>query len=127
VEWALAFWPRYARGVVKLIIFLGLATALAVCGSTVKFGNRTFFGHIRAIWATDEVQDLKNGVKEKAGPTAGRLKRGVEAGYNAMKDDGSAAGSGAAASGSAAPSGSAAEKPQPKKRAPATGTPAPAH
>ena len=81
---------------IRLLIFLALAIGLTVCGSTVKLGKRTFFGHVRAIWHTEEVQDLKEGVKDKAGPTADRVKRGVEAGYKAMKDDGSA-GSGSAA------------------------------
>lgn len=85
---------------IRLLVFLAFAGALAYCGATVKLGNRTFFGHVRAIWATDEAQDLKHGVKEKAAPAAGRLKRGIEAGYNAMKEDGS--GSSAAGSGSAA-------------------------
>ena len=83
---------------IRLLVFLALAGALAFCGATVKLGNRTFFGHVRAIWKTDEAQDLKNGVKDKAGPAAKRVKKGIEAGYNAMKDDGgtgSAAGSGA--------------------------------
>jgi len=81
---------------IRLIVFLALAIGLAVCGSTFKFGKRTFFGHVRAIWHTEEVQDLKDGVKEQAGPAANRVKRGVEAGYKAMKDEGSA-GSGSAA------------------------------
>ena len=83
---------------IRLLVFLALAGALAFCGATVKLGNRTFFGHIRAIWHTEAAQDLKEGVKDKAGPAATRVKRGIEAGYNAMKDDGgtgSAAGSGA--------------------------------
>jgi hypothetical protein len=82
---------------IRLLIFLALAIGLTVCGSTVKLGKRTFFGHVRAIWATEEVQDLKQGVQEKAGPTADRVKRGVEAGYKAMKDDEGSAGSGSAA------------------------------
>ena len=83
---------------IRLLVFLALAGALAFCGATVKLGNRTFFGHVRAIWKTDEAQDLKDGVKDKAKPAAGRLKRGIEAGYNAMKDEGSgSAGSGSAA------------------------------
>ena len=84
---------------IRLLVFLAFAGALAFCGATVKLGNRTFFGHVRAIWHTDEAQDLKEGVKESAGPAANRVKRGIEAGYNAMKDDGgagSAAGSGSA-------------------------------
>jgi hypothetical protein len=83
---------------IRLIVFLALAIALSVCGATVKLGNKTFFGHVRAIWATDQVQDLKKGVQDKAGPAADRVKRGVEAGYKAMKDEGSgSAGSGSAA------------------------------
>ena len=83
---------------IRLLVLLAFAGALAFCGATVKLGNRTFFGHVRAIWATDEAQDLKQGVKESAAPAAKKLKKGIEAGYNAMKDDagaGSAAGSAA--------------------------------
>jgi hypothetical protein len=82
--------------VIRLLVTLAIVLTLAFCGATVKLGNRTFFGHVRAIWATDEAKDLKNGVKKTAGPAVGRLKRGVEAGYNAMKD-GSGSGSGSAA------------------------------
>jgi hypothetical protein len=76
--------------VIRLLVFLALAGALAFCGATVKLGNRTFFGHVRAIWHTDEAQDLKKGVTDKAAPAAGKIKKGIEAGYNAMKDDGDA-------------------------------------
>lgn len=86
---------------VRLIIFLTLAIGLAYLGATVKLGKRTFFGHIRAIWATEEVQDLKHGVEEKAGPAVDRVKRGVKAGIEAAEKD--EAGSGSAGSGSAAP------------------------
>ncbi len=79
-------------------MFLALAGALAFCGATVKLGNRTFFGHVRAIWHTDEAQELKDGVEDTAGPAAKRLKKGIEAGYNAMTDDArdAAVGSGSA-------------------------------
>ena len=53
---------------IRLLVFLALAGALAFCGATVKLGNRTFFGHVRAIWHTEEAQSLKKGVKEKAAP-----------------------------------------------------------
>jgi hypothetical protein len=79
--------------VIRLLVFLALAGALAFCGATVKLGNRTFFEHVRAIWHTDEVQDLKHGVEEKAAPAVKRVKKGVEA---AMQDD--EAGSGSAGS-----------------------------
>ena len=93
---------RYAPRMIRLLVFLAIAGGLAFCGSTVKLGERTFFGHVRRIWATDEVQDLKEGVKEKAGPAADKVKKGVEAGYKAMTEDEKKAGS-AAGSGSAAP------------------------
>jgi DUF438 domain-containing protein len=85
---------------IRLLVFIVLAVGLTVCGSTVKLGKRTFFGHVRAIWHTEEVQDLKEGVKEQAGPAANRVKRGVEAGYKAMKDED---GSGSAGSATHAP------------------------
>lgn len=87
---------------IRLLVFLALAGALAFCGATVKLGNRTFFEHVRAIRHTDEVQDLKNGVEEKAAPAVKRVKKGVEA---AMKDDETAdAGPGSAGSARRAPS-----------------------
>ena len=83
---------------IKLLFYLALAVGLAYCGATVKLGKRTFFGHVRAIWATEEVQDLKNGVQEKAGPAARDLKNKV---HDLTADDPPPAGSGSA--GSAAP------------------------
>lgn len=84
----------------RLIVFLVLAIGLAYLGATVKLGKRTFFGHVRAIWATEEVQDLKHGVEEKAGPAVDRVKRGVKAGLEAAEKDeaGSATGSGGSGS-----------------------------
>lgn len=69
------------------ITFVVIAT-LAVLGATVKLGKRTFFGHVSAIWKTDEAQDMKEGIKDKAGPAAKKLERGVKAGYReATKPD----------------------------------------
>ena len=80
---------------IKLLFYLALAVGLAYCGATVKLGKRTFFGHVRAIWATEEVQDLKNGVQEKAGPAARDLKTKV---HDLTADDPPPAGSGSAGS-----------------------------
>ena len=85
----------------RALIWLVIIGAFVFFGATVKLGNRTFFGHVRAIWHTEEAQELKDGVKEKAGPAASKLKRGIEAGYNAMKDDGGQGGG--STTGSAAP------------------------
>ncbi len=74
---------------IRLLLILALAVGLAYCGATVKLGKRTFFEHVRAIWSTEQVQDLKHGVEDTAGPTVDRVKRGVRAGIEAAKGDGS--------------------------------------
>lgn len=85
----------------RFLVYVAIAIGLAYCATTVPLGNRTFVGHVRAIWHTDEVQQLKDGVKQKAGPAVDRLERGVKAGYKAATDEGSssqgALGSGAGA------------------------------
>ena len=81
---------------IRLLVFLAIAGVLAFCGATVPLGKRTFFGHIKAIWSSDEMGELKSGVKESAGPAADKVKRGVKAGIEAAKDDGSGSGSGSA-------------------------------
>lgn len=85
----------------RLLFYLALALGLAYCGSTVKLGKRTFFGHVKAIWSTPEAQELKEGVKEKAGPAAKSVKRGIEKGVEAATED--------------EPAGSAASKPAPAR------------
>ena len=85
---------------IRLFIWLVLAVALVWCGATVKLGKRTFFGHVSAIWATPEAQDMKNGIEEKAGPVVNKVERGVRAGYREATNDDGGVGSGSA-SGSA--------------------------
>ena len=80
----------------RWLVFLAIAVALAFCGATVKIGKHTFFGHVKAIWASEPMNDLKTGVKDNAGPTVDKVKRGVKAGYEAATKDGSG-GSGSAA------------------------------
>ena len=78
----------------RLLLWIALAVGFVVCGSTVKLGSRTFFGHIRAIWATDEAKDMRDGIKDKAGPMVDKVKRGAKAGWDeATKDGGSGSGS----------------------------------
>ena len=86
---------------IKLIIYLAIIGALVWAGATIKLGKKTFFGHVRAIWHTEEVQDLKEGVEETAGPAVDRLERGAKAAYHAIKE------------GSGGSAGSAAPAPQP--------------
>lgn len=82
---------------IRLVFWLAFAIGFAWFGATVKLGKHTLFGHIRAIWHTEEVQDLKQGVEDKAAPAVHRVKRGVEAGYHAMTHEGSAGSAGSAA------------------------------
>ena len=66
---------------IRFLVYLAIAIALAWFATTVQLGKRTLVGHVRAIWHTEEVRELKDGVKEKAGPAVDRLERGVRAGY----------------------------------------------
>jgi hypothetical protein len=80
--------PRYVQPVIRFLFTFIIVVALVIVGATVKLGKRTFFGHVAAIWHTDEAQDMKQGIQEKAGPAAKKLERGVKAGYReATKPD----------------------------------------
>lgn len=74
----------------RLFVYACILAVVVYVGSTVKLGKYTFFEHVRAIWHTEQVQDLKTGVEEKAKPAVDKLKRGGEAAYNAMKHGDSA-------------------------------------
>jgi hypothetical protein len=73
----------------RFLVYLVLAIIVVWVATQVPLGKRTLVGHIRAIWHTEEVQDLKQGVKDKTGPAVDRLERGVKAGYHAATGDGS--------------------------------------
>lgn len=81
----------YIRCAVKLIRTLVTLTILALlvyAATTVKLGERTFFGHVARIWSSDEAQELVDGVKETSGPVMEKVKRGVKAGLDeANRDD----------------------------------------
>jgi len=40
-------------------------------------GKLTFVGHIRAIWHSDEVQDLKKGVQDETGPAVKKVEHEI--------------------------------------------------
>jgi hypothetical protein len=71
---------------IRFLLYLAIAIGLVYFATTVPLGKRTLVGHVRAIWHTEEVQELKQGVKEKAGPAVDRLERGVKAGYHAASN-----------------------------------------
>ena len=78
---------------IRFFFTLAIVVVLVVLGATVKLGKRTFFGHVSAIWKTDEAQDMKEGIKDKAAPAAEKLERGVKAGYREATKPGSGSGS----------------------------------
>ena len=68
---------------IRFLVYLALAIGFVWFATTVPLGKHTLVGHFKAIWHTEEVRDLKQGVKDKAGPAVDRLERGVKAGYKA--------------------------------------------
>jgi hypothetical protein len=80
--------PRYVHVVIRFFFTFAIIVVLLILGATVNLGKRTFFGHVSAIWKTNEAQDMKEGIKDKAAPAAEKLERGVKAGYReATKPD----------------------------------------
>ncbi|HEY0189818.1 MAG TPA: hypothetical protein VGC42_01770 [Kofleriaceae bacterium] len=74
---------------IRLVLYLVVAVVIVWFAITVPLGKRTLVGHVRAIWHTEQVQDLKDGVKEKAGPAVDRVERGLKAGYHEATGSGS--------------------------------------
>ena len=74
---------------IRSLITLAIVVALVYLAATIKLGQRTLFGHVSQIWATDETQELVDGVKETSGPMMDKIKRGVKAGLEeANRPDG---------------------------------------
>ncbi len=73
---------------IRFLMILAIVVGLGVCGATVKLGKRTFFGHIRAIWSTEEAHDMREGIKDKAGPVVDKIERGAKAGWHEATKDG---------------------------------------
>ncbi len=69
-------------GMIRSLISMAMLGVFLVVGFTVPLGQRTLFGHIRNIWASDAAQELVEGVKESSEPLVDRVKRGVEAGLS---------------------------------------------
>lgn len=80
---------------IRWLFILGICAVLAFCGATVPLGKRTFFGHVKAIWSSEQMSDLKDGVKKTAEPAMEKGKQFVKGGMDAVKNgsgsDGSAA------------------------------------
>ncbi len=82
---------------IRWLFILAICGVLAFCGATVPLGKKTFFGHVKAIWSSEPMNDLKDGVKETAGPATDKAKEFVKGGVEAVRH-----GSGSGSDGSAA-------------------------
>jgi hypothetical protein len=88
---------------IRSLIWLAIVVTLVFLGATVPLGKRTFFGHVSAIWSTDEAQDMRKGIEDKAAPAVKKIKKGVEAGVKAASADEAGSGAGSAGAPAEAP------------------------
>ncbi len=61
-------------GLVRFLISLAMLAAFAWFAVTVPLGKRTLWGHLHAIFATQEARDLAEGTKEEAEKVAHKVK-----------------------------------------------------
>lgn len=71
---------------IRALLWLIAIGFVIYVGTSVQLGRRTLFGHVRAVWATDEMQEMKTGIEEKTTPLVDRAKRGIEAGVKAARN-----------------------------------------
>jgi hypothetical protein len=64
--------------VIRWFLIFVCAVVFVVLATTVKFGKRTLWGHVNAIWSTPEAKDARDGIKEKAGPAIKDVKKEVK-------------------------------------------------
>ena len=81
---------------IRWLFILAIVGVLAFCGATVPLGKKTFFGHVKAIWSSEPMNELKDGVKETAGPATDKAKQFVKGGLEAVKKEGSGSAAGSA-------------------------------
>ena len=61
-------------GLVRFLISLVMLAAFVWFAVTVPLGKRTLWGHVHAIFATQEAQDLADGTKQEAEKVARKVK-----------------------------------------------------
>jgi hypothetical protein len=61
-------------GLVRFLISLVMLAAFVWFAVTVPLGKRTLWGHVHAIFATQEAKDLAAGTKEEAEKVARKVK-----------------------------------------------------
>ena len=61
-------------GLVRFLISLACLAVFVWFAVTIPIGNRTLWGHLRAIAGTEEAKDLAKGTKEEAEKVARKVK-----------------------------------------------------
>jgi hypothetical protein len=61
-------------GLVRFLMSIVMLAAFAWFAVTVPLGKRTLWGHVHAIFATQEAKDLAEGTKEEAEKVAQKVK-----------------------------------------------------
>ena len=67
-------------GLVRFCISLVMLTTFIWFAVTVPLGKRTLWGHLHAIFATQEAKDLAEGTKEEAEKVAHKVQGGAASG-----------------------------------------------
>jgi hypothetical protein len=62
-------------GLMRLLISLACLAVFVWFAVTVPLGNRTLWGHLRAIAGSEEAKDLAKGTKEEAEKVARKVER----------------------------------------------------
>jgi hypothetical protein len=62
-------------GLVRFVISMIMLFAFVWFAVTVPIGKRTLWGHVHAIFATQEAKDLAEGTKEEAEKVARKVKQ----------------------------------------------------
>ena len=73
----------------RLIHFVFTLVMLAVLfwfATNVQLGNHTLWGHLKAIFGTQEAKDLAQGTKEEAEKVAKRLREKHDGGHGKVLD-----------------------------------------
>jgi hypothetical protein len=60
-------------GLVRFVVSLAMLAAFVWFAVTVPLGKRTLWGHLHAIFATQEAKDLAEGTKEEAEKVARKV------------------------------------------------------
>ncbi len=62
-------------GLVRFVVSLAMLCAFVWFAVTVPLGKRTLWGHVTAIFATQEAKDLADGTAEEAKKVARKVER----------------------------------------------------